>query len=209
MKDALNSLMRKALAGILFMLLVGCATSEPSRFYLLSSLPDSGEMQRSSGVPCVSIGVGPVRLPEYTNRPQIVTRTTQNELLRAQFDLWAEPLSDTFARVLAENLARLVCTKTVALFLSNLSMPLDYRVVMDVMRMDGSLGKEAILEAWWVISSGTEKKVFVSRQSRFVEPVRGQDYEALVQAHSRILASFSLEIAQTINELAKENPPQQ
>ncbi|OPY78442.1 MAG: hypothetical protein A4E65_02207 [Syntrophorhabdus sp. PtaU1.Bin153] len=209
MKDALNCHAPKVLAGILFMLLVGCATSEPARFYLLSSLPSGGEIQRPADAPCVSIGIGPVRLPEYTNRPQIVTRTTQNELLRAQFDLWAEPLSDTFTRVVAENLTRLLCAKNVSLFLGNSSGPLDYRVVMDIMRMDGSLGKEAVLEVWWTISNGAEKKVLASKQSRFAEPVRAQGYEALVQAHSRILASFSLEIAQTINRLAKENPPQQ
>ncbi|OPY75124.1 MAG: hypothetical protein A4E63_00490 [Syntrophorhabdus sp. PtaU1.Bin050] len=209
MKDAPNFLTRKVLTGILLMLFVGCATPEPSRFYLLSSFPGSGEMERSSDAPCVSIGVGPARLPEYTNRPQIVTRTTQNELLRAQFDLWAEPLSDTFTRVLAENLTRALCTKNVSLFLGNSSGSLDYRVVMDVIRMDGILGKEAILEVWWTILSGAEKKALASRQSRFVEPLKSQDYEAFVQTHSRILASFSLEIAQTINKLAKENPPQQ
>ena len=74
--------------------------------------------------------------------------------------------------------------------------------------MDGTLGKEAVLEAWWTIWSGKETKVLASKRSRFVEPVQGQGYEALVQAHSRILAAFSRDIAQTITNLAKESPPQ-
>lgn len=206
MKDTMNALASKLLLGLLVMVVAGCASTEPSRFYLLSPLP--AETERSNAGPCVSIVVGPVRLPEYTNRPQIITRSTDNELNRAQFDLWAEPLVDTFSRVLAENLGRTLCTKHVALFLGHSSMPLDYRVTMDVIRMDGTLGKEAVLEAWWTIWSGKETKVLASKRSRFVEPVQGQGYEALVQAHSRILAAFSRDIAQTITNLAKESPPQ-
>lgn len=205
MNDTMNALAGKLLLSLLVMVVAGCASTEPSRFYLLSPLP--AETERSSAGPCVSIVVGPVRLPEYTNRPQIITRNTDNELNRAQFDLWAEPLVDTFSRVLAENLGRTLCTKHVALFLGNSSGPLDFRVTMDVIRMDGSLGKEAVLEAWWTVLSGKETKVLASKRSRFAEPVQGQGYEALVRAHSRILASFSREIAQTINQLAKENPP--
>jgi uncharacterized lipoprotein YmbA len=208
MNYLMNSPM-KIIVSILFLFIIaGCASTEPSRYYLLSPVSGGSESQRSSGTPCVSLIVGPVRLPEYTNRPQIVTRSSQNELYRAQFDLWAEPLSDTFSRVLAENLTRLLCTKNVSLFLWNSSAPVDYRVIIEVIRMDGTLGKEAVLEVWWHISSGKESKVLISKQSRFAEPVKDQNYESLVQAHSRALESLSRDIAQEVNKLAKENPPQ-
>lgn len=208
MNNSLNSMMQKVLVFTFLLQLTGCASTEPSRYYLLSPVLSGSEMQKPTGESCVSLVIGPVRLPEYTNRPQIVTRSSQNELYRAQFDLWAEPLSETFSRVLAENLTRLLCTKNVSLFLWNSSAPVDYRVIMDVMRMDGSLGKEAVLEAWWHISSGKESKVLISKQSRFAEPVKNQNYEALVQAHSRALESLSRDITQEINKLAKDNPPQ-
>jgi uncharacterized protein len=200
-------MMQKVLVFTFLLQLTGCASTEPSRYYLLSPVLSGSETQKPTGESCVSLVIGPVRLPEYTNRPQIVTRSSQNELYRAQFDLWAEPLSETFSRVLVENLTQLMCTKNVSLFLWNTPAPVDYRVVMEVMRMDGSLGKEAVLEAWWTITSGKETKVLASRQSRFAEPVKNQSYESLVQAHSRALASLSREVAQAINNLAKENPP--
>jgi uncharacterized protein len=209
MKYPVKSLTRTVLVGVLFMFLVGCVGTEPSRYYLLSPVASESGMQPSPGGPCASLSIGPVRLPEYTNRPQIVTRSTQNELLRAQFDLWAEPLTDTFSRVLAENFTRLLCTKNVTLFLWNSSTPVDYRVAMEVMKMDGTLGKEAVLEAWWDILSGKDSKIFASKQSRLTEPVKNQSYEALVQAHSRALESLSREIAQTIINLIKEGLPQQ
>lgn len=190
-------------------IITGCASTEPSRFYLLSSISDGSGSNKPSGAPCVSLIVGPVRLPEYTNRPQIVTRSSQNELYRAQFDLWAEPLSDTFSRVFAENISRLICTKNVSLFLWNSSATVDYRVIIDVMKMDGTLGKEAVLEAWWTISSGRESKVLISKQSKIVEPVKNQSYEAFVRALSSAVETLSRDIAQDISKLAKENPPQQ
>jgi uncharacterized protein len=208
MNNSQNSFVLKALLVISVMLLAGCASfSEPPKYYLLTPLPSGNDAQRLTGAPCVNLIIGPIRLPEYTNRPQIITRSTQNELNRAQFDLWAEPLSDTFSRIMAENLARLLCTQNVSLFLWNSSAPVDYRVIIEVIRMDGTLGKEAVLEAWWNVSSGKESKMLVSKQSRFSEPVKNQGYEAFVQAHSVAIESLSREIAQAINNLAKDIPP--
>jgi uncharacterized protein len=115
MKYFINFLGKTSIC-LLLILLVGCASSPPSRFYLMSPLSnESSKSQHSADAECVSIAIGYVRLPEYANRPQIVTRTSQNELSRSQFDLWAEPLQDTFARVMAENLTQLLCTKRVYL----------------------------------------------------------------------------------------------
>lgn len=206
MRHALYTFMGQVVAGALLILLVGCASTEPSRFYLLTPIPAGSEAQRSVTGPCISLGIGPVTLPEYVNRPQIATRATQNELLFAQFDRWAEPLSDTFSRVFAEDLSRMICTRAVYRFPWKASTQLDYRVEAEVMRMDGSIGKEAVLEVWWTLSGGAEKKGLASRQSRFTEPVNGQGYEALVQAHSRLLGSFSREIAAEIGKFTKEGP---
>jgi uncharacterized lipoprotein YmbA len=193
----------RALVGLLFIFLTGCASTNPAKFYLLSPLPEGSTVKSSATDACVSLGVGPVKLPEYLNRPQIVTRASTNELIFGQFDRWAEPLSDTFPRVLAENLTRLLCTKSVMLYPWKPSTQIDYRVEAEVIRMDGALGKEASLEVWWSIGGGGEKKVLISRQSKFREPVAANDYEALVQAQSRLLASFSREIVEAMGKLTK------
>jgi hypothetical protein len=203
MRGSLYSMGGRALVGLLFIFLTGCASTNPAKFYLLSPLPEGSTVKSSAADACVSLGVGPVKLPEYLNRPQIVTRASTNELIFGQFDRWAEPLSDTFSRVLAENLTRLLCTKSVVLYPWKPSTQMDYRVEAEVIRMDGALGKEASLEVWWSIGGGGEKKVLISRQSKFREPVAANDYEALVQAQSRLLASFSREIVEAMGKLTK------
>lgn len=202
MRFFVNSPGNKTLVCLLLILLVGCATSIPSRFYLLSPIKNgSTEVQRSDDIPCVSIGIGPVSLPEYTNRPQIVTLTSQNELSVAQFDLWAEPLPDTFSRVIAENLTQLLCTKRVYLFPWKASIKPDYIVEAEVMEMNGDLGKKAFLQVQWAIWGVGKSRELVQKRSAYSEPVRDRTYNGLVQAYSSMVGQLSRDIARGIEGL--------
>ncbi len=199
MRGALYSLSHTTINALLLAFLAGCASTEMPRYYLLNGLP--GETLTHQ--PCLNLVIGPVKLPEYLNRPQIVTRASTNELILGQFDRWAEPLQDTFSRILAENLGKLLCTKSIYFYPAKTSTQLDFRIEAEVMRMDGILGKEASLEIWWSILNGGEKRVLTSKQSKFREPVATSNYEALVQAQSRLLASFCREIADAIKNVGK------
>jgi uncharacterized protein len=186
------------IAFLLLVLLVGCASSPPSKFYLMSPIQNgSSKSQHSADAECVSIAIGYVRLPEYANRPQIVTRTSQNELSRSQFDLWAEPLQDTFARVMAENLTQLLCTKRVYLPWMK-SIKADYLVGVEVIEMNGNLGTTAFLQVDWSIMEGGAGKEFVQRRSTYIEPVPDRSYSALVQAYSNMIGQLSRDIAEAI-----------
>lgn len=202
MRFFVNFLESKTLLCLLLILLVGCATSMPPRFYLLSPQTNvSGEVQCSADTSCVSIGIGPVGMPEYTNRPQIITRTSQNELSLAQFDLWAEPLPDTFSRVIAENLAQLLCTKRVYLFPWRSSIKPDYIVEAEVIEMNGDLGTKAFLSVQWAIWRVGESKELVQKRTTYSEPVRDRTYNGLVQAYSNMVGQLSRDIAKGIEGL--------
>jgi uncharacterized lipoprotein YmbA len=60
----------------------------------------------------MSIGINPIVVPAYLDRPQIVTRIGANELEMAKFHCWAEPMEDSLGRVLAEDLSNLLFTRT-------------------------------------------------------------------------------------------------
>jgi len=192
--------------GLCLMLFAGCAGNAPSRYYVLSPL--AGEGKVTSEESCVSVGMGPIKLPEYLNRPQIATRTAPNELVLSYFDLWAEPLTDSVPRILAENISRLVCTREVALFPWKPSRVPDYRVEVELLQMDGTLGGTVFLEAWWTIFTGGEKKACVIKRSSYSEPVTGKGYDTLVQAHSHLLAALSHDIAGALEELGAPSPPE-
>ncbi|OGP75281.1 MAG: hypothetical protein A2W09_06075 [Deltaproteobacteria bacterium RBG_16_50_11] len=193
------------LIGTLLLTVLGCASSPSSRFYVLSPLSGSApEGKPSASDRCVSIGIGPIEIPDYLDRPQIVTHVTPNEIKLAEFERWAEPFKDSFMRVLAQNLSSLVCTKEISFFPWRREIPMDYRVEMKIIRFDGNPGGKVILETWWRLLSGDGKTMLQSKRSNFSEPVGGGDYKSLVLAHSNALGALSREIAETITTLQKK-----
>jgi ABC-type transport auxiliary lipoprotein component len=63
-----------------------CADNPATRFYALT--PTAMEVRPATNEPNLSIDLGPVDLLE------IVTRLSASEVEQAEFDQWAEPLSD-------------------------------------------------------------------------------------------------------------------
>jgi uncharacterized lipoprotein YmbA len=176
----------------------GCA-SQPSQFYLLSAMPSTeSASSATSGQHGPTIGVGPVTLPRYVDRPQIVTRTGPYELTLAEFDRWAEGLDANFSRVLAENLSLLLPTARVVMSPWPRATPIDYQIMVDVTHFLSQVGGESLLIADWTIVKGEGGDVLASGRSRFSASAAGKDYAAIVAAMSQTVASLSQELATTI-----------
>ena len=133
----------------------------------------------------------------------IVTRTNDNQAVKAEFDRWVGSLKDNLINVLADNLGVLLSTERIYLFPWRVSVPIDYQVVLDIVRCDGRLGDAVWLEVRWSILGGPEKKLLKTHRSSIREPVSGADYAALVAAQSRALAKLSQEIAAAIQGAGK------
>ncbi|MEE9521960.1 MAG: PqiC family protein [candidate division NC10 bacterium] len=194
----------------LLVVLGGCASTPPTRFYVLNQLPSSkAEHQAAATEHGLAIGVGPVELPQYLHRPQIVTRGSGNKLHLSEFDRWAEPLERNVPRILAENLSVLLSTDRVAVFPWERSTPIDYQVAVKITRFGGRLGGESSLVARWSVMRVKGKKgkeVLMTRRSTFRELADGQDYEATTSAMSRTLADLSREIAAEIKAVSQKAP---
>jgi uncharacterized lipoprotein YmbA len=162
----------------------------------MSGSAPEGKPSMSDG--CVSIGIGPIEIPDYLYQLKIATRMTPNEIKFAEFDRWAEPLKDNLTRVFAQNLSSLVCTKEINFFPWRGGIPMDYWVEIKIIRFDGKPGDQVVLDAWWRLLSGDGKTMFQSKRSSFSEPVGGGDYKSLVLAHSQALGALSRDIAEAI-----------
>ena len=181
----------------------GCRSQSP-RFYTLTPIQeDQGLSKRKSPARNAVIGIGPVKLADYLDQSMLVTRTSDNQAVKAQFDRWVGSFKDNFINVLADNIGLLLSTDRIYLYPWRLSVPIDYQVVMDVIRCDGRLGDAAYLEVRWSIFKGPEKKLLKIHRSGIREPVTGADYAALVAAQSRALAQLSQEIAEAIQGAGK------
>ena len=149
-------------------------------------------------MPDLTVGVGPVTLPTYLDRPQLVTRAGGNRMVLADFDSWVEPMPGMFARVLGENLALLLGTDDVLMLPQRRDVALDRQVEVDVTRFDVDDAGNAVLDArWWVFGRDGEK-LLRSGRSTITEPSQVGDYTAAAAALSRALGAMSQEIAQAI-----------
>ena len=199
-----KSLVRSSLISVSLSLLMswGCASSPASRFYTLSSLSRpakaKAEQPLSQGP---TIGVGPIRFPDYLDRPGIVTRSSANTIEIAEFDLWAGSLKEDFIRVLAENLSILLETDKMVLYPYIGAVPIDFRIGMNLNRFEGAPGDRVVLEAAWVVLQGPDKKEGIVQKSEITEPVSGSDYQALAAAQSRAVEKLGREIAKAIQAL--------
>jgi len=172
----------------------GCSTGPPARLYVLTSLSRAESVPPATGGRELSIGIGPVELPQYVNRPQIVTGQQSSELQSAASAQWAEPLQDGFTRVLAENLSLLLATDRVAIFPWKTFAP-EYQVVVEVTHFLGQTGGAVSLVALWSILNKDGREALVSKKSSFRESTGSSEYEALAAAMSRTVAALSRDIA--------------
>jgi len=193
---------RRSLGALLVLSAVvagGCATSPPSEFYLMTPLPEADaphDKGGSRGGP--ALGVGPVTLPAYLDRQEVVTRASPNALRVAEFNRWAEPLEDNFRRVLAMNLGVLAATDSVSVYPWPRSAPVDYQVTVDVDRFDAGANGQVVLVARWQLLVGDGGRVLRSGRTVVTEPAATSDYEALAGAMSTAVATLAREIAAAI-----------
>ena len=87
------------------------------------------------------IGIGPIKLADYLDQSKLVTRTGDNRLVKAEFDLWAGSFKDNLTNVLAENIGFLLPTERIYIYPWRLSAPVDYQIMLDVVRLRWPVGR--------------------------------------------------------------------
>ena len=180
------------------LLLAGCARTTPVSYYQLSSLevartaPGNGEAGK------MVLGIGPVRLPEYLDRPQLVTRLTPNRLQLADSHRWVEPLGENISRVVGENLSARLGTDRILRHPWPASRTVDYQLLIEVLHFENGSDGAARLVALWSIKGKDGAIVLPERRSSHSAPATSRDQEGQVGALNEALGSFCREIAQAL-----------
>jgi uncharacterized lipoprotein YmbA len=189
---------------ILWLALAGClgGPSAPTNFYMLSALsPSQAGTSPASTEGRIRIGLVTVVVPEYLNRNEIVVNLDNTVYQLAEFNQWAEPLSDNLTRVLEGNLTNLLRDDLIDVFLaSDSSIPPDYRLEVDVLRLDGNLGDQVTLVSQWALLEAEEDDLKLMRRSEYQEPAEDKTYKGLVMAKSRTLEKLCRDIAAVIKK---------
>lgn len=172
--------------------LLGGPSLPPTQFYVLTTtapLPDNPGPRR------LVIGLGPIDLPPYLDRPEIVIRTGSNKLVFDEFSRWAEPLKDNFIAAIGGDLDKRLALERVVRFPWYSGTKMDFVVVVSVLRFEPQAeGREVVLEARWGI--GDPERTVASRYSRYVRPI--DSLADAAQGMSSLVGDLSGDIAGAI-----------
>lgn len=189
--------------------LAGCSILKPqvdrSRFYVLTATASRAASAESRAPNDLTIGVGPIKFPDYLDRSQLVTRLGPNRVAFSDLARWAEPLDHNFSRVLIENLVRLLNTEEIVSLPSFVLLSLRYEVPIEVQRFEGDEEGNVELVARWAIRSRTAGKLVHTAESQITE-TGGPETEDVVAALSRAAAKLSEEIAAAIRQDSSRSP---
>jgi uncharacterized lipoprotein YmbA len=187
------TLLLRAMAGLCLLgLLAGCGSSPPVRYYVLSA----GE-STAPGNPTPTVGVGPVTVPEYLNRDNLVTGREGNTLAVADSQRWAEPLQEGVRRVLALNIAGLLNTQGIRTYPWQPDQAPDFDVRVSLLSLDVS-GARASLQAEWRVSGGGEPGAPRLSRLQVALPGGGARAEDIAAAYSALFFQLSEIIAASI-----------
>lgn len=196
--------------------LAGCGSDKPTRLYVLSATTDQSATMSPQGI---AIGVGPITLPKYLDRPQIVMGVSANQLSQANFDQWGGDLNDNMTRVLATNLSNLLGTERVSLYPWKDRAPTDFQVTVDVSKFETEADGSTVLSVFWSLVNPNNGTVLEMRRSTYRDAGKGtvagtsgtsgltgtsgptgsdRPYDAAVAAMSRNLGLLSKDIATAI-----------
>jgi len=185
-------------------LVAACSTTPPVAYYTLNTLPEmQQEIPAAVMDDTLAIGVGPVEFPKFLDRPQIVTRKSQNQIEVSEFHRWAGSFPGDFSRVLAKNISILLPSDRVAVYPWGEQFSPTYRVKLDVEQFDGRLGERVVLDVTWKVTDQEGTNDLLVRKSLIEEPVSDKNYEALVVAESNALATLSRTIVEEIRKLGE------
>jgi uncharacterized lipoprotein YmbA len=204
---------RLAIAALLALALVisGClggpSPTPATRFYVLNSFHSAENPNPPEPVAVLGdagIGVGPIKLSQVLDRPQIILRTSHNEIQVADLDRWAAPLTEIITNVLVDNFSALLSTPSILKFPWKTTIPIDYQIILEITRFDGMPGGNVDLRARWGILSEGGRKVLANKKAVLTEPIGGDTIAEMVSALSRLVGKLSHDIAVEIKHLEEK-----
>ena len=187
----------------------GCVISPPPQFYTLSALRNPEPMkQAASAAHTVIVAIGPIMIPDYLDKLEIVTRSGPTELKVNEFHRWAGALNSTISRAMIENLSSLLPSERFSVIRwipgMQVNTMITYRITVDVLRFDVAPGDVTVFEVGWTIHGNNKEPVLV-RKSIITEPVKGTDFNEMVAAMSKAVEDFSREVADVLKSQRNGN----
>ena len=193
---------RAAWAAALVVVAAGCGLSprpDPTTFLVLA--PGAAQ------IPMVMIarqdlriGVGPVTVPAYLDRPQFVARVDATELSVNEFARWAGPLDRLIAQTVGDNLNAYLALGGVVAYPWSLAEAPHYGIRITLQQFEATTADSALLAGRWEIVDRAGA-VVAGPQPASYRGAAGAGPKGGAFALSELLARMSADIAGALRNL--------
>lgn len=171
--------------------LAGCGSSE--QYFRLQA--DSPAPLAANGR---SVGIGPVTLPGYVDRAELVFQSSDFQFQVPATVRWAGTLSENFTRTLATDVAARLGSGNVLAYPFPANARPRVQVTVNVQQFHAVSGGDAILEAGWQVEDPASRRVRRRQNLRLTERIVGDGYPAVVAAESRLVARLADAVAASV-----------
>jgi uncharacterized lipoprotein YmbA len=195
-------MMRVILSGVA-VLLAGCASAPPERFYSLSAgLPSaaaSATPRTTLAAPAYYIELPAVTVPQQVARNQLVVTTGAGRVDLLEQERWVSPPSAEISQALSLAISGELGTIDVFRTPTPDKAPV-YRISTNVQRFESAPGQYALIDAVWSVRLAGSPQVLTCRS--VAQETVGIGYDELVAGHRRAITRISTDIAKAVRTLA-------
>jgi len=186
----------------LVFLILSCAkSSKPVEYYMLDASVGIDNNQTLKGDEGPMIGLGPIRLPEYLDRFQMVVAVSENKYKLIDGHRWAEKLDQNISLALFKTLPGQLGTDKMIRYPWPQRPGVDFQVKIDILELNIDQDGQSQLIAQWSIKS--KDKTILNKRSTFTAQASTTDIDKMVQAQSECLTKLGQEIVLNLKPLLK------
>lgn len=183
--------------------LMSCVSKgQQTQFYTLLPSQEKTDIPFDNNLARVSVGVGPIVLPEYIQKSSIVSFTSNNGVRVAGYHAWAGDLESNITRVLISDTGNVLNLNSVVGFPWDVRLRPDYQVRLNFLAFGGIRGEQVQITVQWSLIDTLTKNLVRSGTQRHSEKLLSEsvsDYvQGLNEALNRIAFSISENIAKEI-----------
>jgi len=192
---------RFILVGLL-LTLTGCVSSGPQTQYysLFAAQNTPAESILATTSKNISIGVGPVMLPEYMDNPAIVNTLPSQQVRVSGRYAWAGNLKASVTRVVASDLSVLLKSNAISQFPWDTRIRPDYQLRIRFNRFNGVRGGKSELSANWVLIDTQSREAVITQSTFLAVESEDETVEAYVQALNSLLNRYAETVAAEITK---------
>lgn len=174
--------------------------ADPTRFLVLASTrelrgEDAARADGTRATSSTSLGLGPIRLPEYLERPELMVRTSATELTPSHVGRWAEPFGAMLTRVLADDLVQRLAPERLVVYPWYATDRPQWQVEIDVVRLEPDTKGEVVLLARWSVRELAGNGRSFASESRHAQTAKRDDPAAMAAALSEVVSRLADDVA--------------